>query len=139
MFKHPKLICVSAIRPVVLAAVILVKHLKEWRTVRLRPNAYVMMIVRNHIIYFVRKLSFRVLRLVVLKSIYRLARNLTNQILLVVLWADTPLKFKFERASNSYHDLTGASKKFLGALCQFCTVYSRAPSHHQYLGHAWAQ
>jgi hypothetical protein len=38
---------------VVLAAVILVKHLKERRTVRLRPNAYVVMIVRYHMIYFV--------------------------------------------------------------------------------------
>jgi hypothetical protein len=38
---------------VILAAVILVKHLKERTTVRLKPNAYVMMIVRYHIIYFV--------------------------------------------------------------------------------------
>jgi hypothetical protein len=38
---------------VVLAAVILVKHLKERRSIRLRPNTYVMMIVRCHIIYFV--------------------------------------------------------------------------------------
>jgi hypothetical protein len=38
---------------VVLAAVILVKHLKERRTIRLRPNTYIMIIVRYHIIYFV--------------------------------------------------------------------------------------
>ncbi|KAJ8587697.1 hypothetical protein M405DRAFT_290077 [Rhizopogon salebrosus TDB-379] len=55
---------------VILAAVILVKHLKERTTVRLKPNAYVMMIVRYHIIYFVL--------------------NLTNQILLVVLWTGIP-------------------------------------------------
>jgi hypothetical protein len=38
---------------VILAAVILAKHLKERRTIRLRPNTYVIMIVRYHIIYFV--------------------------------------------------------------------------------------
>ncbi|KAJ8582963.1 hypothetical protein M405DRAFT_535957 [Rhizopogon salebrosus TDB-379] len=55
---------------VVLAVVILVKHLKERRSIRVRPNTYVIMIVRYHIIYFVL--------------------NLTNQILLVVLWANIP-------------------------------------------------
>ncbi|KAG1734065.1 uncharacterized protein EDB91DRAFT_1147369, partial [Suillus paluster] len=51
---------------VALAAVILVKHLKERKEVRMRPNIYVLFIVRCHIIYFVL--------------------NLTNQILLALLW-----------------------------------------------------
>ncbi|KAG1734037.1 uncharacterized protein EDB91DRAFT_619767 [Suillus paluster] len=55
---------------VVLAVTILVKHLKERREIRMRPNIYVLMIVRYHIIYFVL--------------------NLTNQILLAVLWANIP-------------------------------------------------
>ncbi|OAX32625.1 hypothetical protein K503DRAFT_593199 [Rhizopogon vinicolor AM-OR11-026] len=55
---------------VVLAAAVLVKHLKERRTIRQRPNTYIITIVRCHIIYFVL--------------------NLTNQILLVILWAHIP-------------------------------------------------
>ncbi|KAG1734066.1 uncharacterized protein EDB91DRAFT_1084210 [Suillus paluster] len=55
---------------VVLAAVILVKHMKERREVRMRPNTYVVMIVRCHIIYFVL--------------------NLTNQILSALLWINLP-------------------------------------------------
>ncbi|OAX31812.1 hypothetical protein K503DRAFT_870475 [Rhizopogon vinicolor AM-OR11-026] len=51
---------------VVLATAILVKHLKERRNVEIRPNTYMVMIVRHHVIYFVL--------------------NLTNQILLVILW-----------------------------------------------------
>jgi hypothetical protein len=38
---------------VILAAATLVRHLKEQREYRMRPNAYVVMIVRYHIIYFV--------------------------------------------------------------------------------------
>ncbi|KAJ8587560.1 hypothetical protein M405DRAFT_302792 [Rhizopogon salebrosus TDB-379] len=53
---------------VILAAAILAKHLKERRNIKMRPNHYIIMIVRHHIMYFVL--------------------NLTNQILLVILWAD---------------------------------------------------
>jgi len=52
---------------VVLATATLVKHLKGRRNIKIRPNTYVIMIVRYHIMYFVL--------------------NLTNQILLVILWA----------------------------------------------------
>ena len=38
---------------VVLAVVVLVKHLREQEEARMRPNTYVVMIVRYHIIYFV--------------------------------------------------------------------------------------
>ncbi|KAG0697926.1 hypothetical protein DFH29DRAFT_126573 [Suillus ampliporus] len=55
---------------VVLAATILVRHLKEQRGFRMRPNTYMVLIVRYHIMYFVL--------------------NLTNQILLVILWANIP-------------------------------------------------
>ncbi|KAG0709439.1 hypothetical protein DFH29DRAFT_231103 [Suillus ampliporus] len=55
---------------VVLAAINLVKHLKERREIRMRPNIYVLMIVRCHIIYFVL--------------------NLTNDILSAILWAHIP-------------------------------------------------
>ncbi|KAG0698201.1 hypothetical protein DFH29DRAFT_112558 [Suillus ampliporus] len=55
---------------VVLATAILVKHLKEHREIKMRPNIYVLMIIRCHIIYFVL--------------------NLTSQILLAILWANIP-------------------------------------------------
>lgn len=55
---------------VILAAATLVRHLKEQREYRMRPNAYVVMIVRYHIIYFVL--------------------NLTNQVMMVILWAHIP-------------------------------------------------
>jgi hypothetical protein len=38
---------------VVLAAAILVKHLKEQKSIGVRPSTYVILIVRYHIIYFV--------------------------------------------------------------------------------------
>ncbi|KAG1821273.1 hypothetical protein DFJ58DRAFT_832290, partial [Suillus subalutaceus] len=52
---------------VVLAAAILARHFKERRETQMRANTYMVMIVRYHILYF--------------------ALNLTNQILLVILWA----------------------------------------------------
>ncbi|KAG2345875.1 hypothetical protein BDR05DRAFT_94686 [Suillus weaverae] len=55
---------------VVLAATILARHLKERRQIRMKANLYMVMIVRYHIMYFVL--------------------NLTNQILLVILWAHIP-------------------------------------------------
>ncbi|KAG2033848.1 hypothetical protein BDR03DRAFT_653276 [Suillus americanus] len=55
---------------VILAAFTLVKHVVEQRRIKMRPNTYMVMIVRYHIVYF--------------------ALNLTNQILLVILWADIP-------------------------------------------------
>ncbi|KAG1738976.1 hypothetical protein EDB19DRAFT_867050 [Suillus lakei] len=55
---------------VVLAVVILVRHFKDRREYKMRPNTYMMMIVRYHIMYFVL--------------------NLTNQVLMVILWAHIP-------------------------------------------------
>ncbi|KAG1812807.1 uncharacterized protein BJ212DRAFT_1482879 [Suillus subaureus] len=56
---------------VILAAFTLVKHVVEQRRIEMKPNTYMVMIVRYHIMYF--------------------ALNLTNQILLVILWADIPM------------------------------------------------
>ncbi|KAG1738979.1 hypothetical protein EDB19DRAFT_867705 [Suillus lakei] len=55
---------------VIMAVATLVKHLREQRKIKMRPNTYMVMIVRYHIMYF--------------------ALNLTNQILLVVLWVGMP-------------------------------------------------
>lgn len=55
---------------VILAAATLMRHFKERREYKMRPNAYMVMIVRYHILYFVL--------------------NLTNQVLMVILWAHIP-------------------------------------------------
>ncbi|KAG1739047.1 hypothetical protein EDB19DRAFT_872104 [Suillus lakei] len=55
----------------VLAIAILRKHLKERSELGMRPNIYVVMIVRYHVIYFVL--------------------NLACQIFMVVLWANLPV------------------------------------------------
>ncbi|KAG1846484.1 hypothetical protein C8R48DRAFT_732907, partial [Suillus tomentosus] len=54
----------------VLAVAVLGKHLKERNELRMKPNAYVVMIVRYHVIYFVL--------------------NLATQIFMAVMWADLP-------------------------------------------------
>ncbi|KAG1735863.1 uncharacterized protein EDB91DRAFT_541752 [Suillus paluster] len=56
---------------VILAAAILVKHIKGRREMRMKPNTYVLMIVRYHILYFVL--------------------NLATQIFLVIVWANLPI------------------------------------------------
>ncbi|KAG1738975.1 hypothetical protein EDB19DRAFT_1712231 [Suillus lakei] len=56
---------------VVLAVVTLVRHFRERRGYRMRPNAYMVMIVRYHTMYFIL--------------------NLTNQVLMVILWAHIPV------------------------------------------------
>ncbi|KAG2075524.1 hypothetical protein BDR04DRAFT_1114711 [Suillus decipiens] len=55
---------------VILAIVVLGKHLKERKVLQIKPNAYVVMIVRYHIIYFVM--------------------NLASQIFMAILWAGLP-------------------------------------------------
>ncbi|KAG1834132.1 hypothetical protein EV424DRAFT_753369 [Suillus variegatus] len=55
---------------VVLAVLNLVKHLRERREIQVEPNTYVILIVRCHVIYFLL--------------------NLTNEVLLTVLWANIP-------------------------------------------------
>ncbi|KAG2069802.1 hypothetical protein BDR04DRAFT_1156307 [Suillus decipiens] len=52
---------------VVLAITILWKHVKERKEARMKPNTYVVLIVRYHVIYFVL--------------------NLATQIIMAVLWA----------------------------------------------------
>jgi hypothetical protein len=55
---------------VVLAITVLGKHLKERKEVKMRPSAYVLTIVRYHVIYFVL--------------------NLATQIFMAILWANLP-------------------------------------------------
>ncbi|KAG1773199.1 hypothetical protein EDD22DRAFT_317428 [Suillus occidentalis] len=55
---------------VVLAVAVLGKHLKERKELKMKPNTYVVMIVRYHIIYFVL--------------------NLASQICIAMLWAHLP-------------------------------------------------
>ncbi|KAG2368294.1 hypothetical protein BDR07DRAFT_1372322 [Suillus spraguei] len=54
---------------VVLAIVVLKKHLKEQKELKMKPNTYVVMIVRYHVIYFVL--------------------NLATQICMATVWAHT--------------------------------------------------
>ncbi|KAG1871439.1 hypothetical protein F4604DRAFT_812681 [Suillus subluteus] len=56
---------------VVLAIAVLGKHLKERKEARLKPNTYLVMIVRYHVIYFVL--------------------NLASQAIMAILWAHTPI------------------------------------------------
>jgi hypothetical protein len=56
---------------VALAIAALRKHLKEQKELRLKPNTYVVMIVRYHVIYFVL--------------------NLATQIIMTTLWAHLPM------------------------------------------------
>ncbi|KAG1819150.1 uncharacterized protein BJ212DRAFT_74348 [Suillus subaureus] len=53
---------------VVLAIIVLARHLRERKGLRMKPNAYVVMIVRYHVMYFIL--------------------NLTSQIVMAMLWAD---------------------------------------------------
>ena len=74
---------------VVLAASTLVKHLKEQRKIKMRPNTYVLMIVRYHVIYFVLYVRLFVGSVAIqINGSSNSARNLTNQILQTVLWAN---------------------------------------------------
>ncbi|KAG0700769.1 hypothetical protein DFH29DRAFT_1000794 [Suillus ampliporus] len=57
---------------VALAVAILMKHLKEQRELKRKPNTYVLMIVQYHIIYFVL--------------------NLASQIFSAILWANLPVR-----------------------------------------------
>jgi hypothetical protein len=60
---------------VVLAITVLWKHLKERKGLKIKPNTYVVMIVRYHVIYFVL--------------------NLASQIIMVTLWAHLPTVVRY--------------------------------------------
>jgi hypothetical protein len=55
---------------VVLAIVALGKHMKERKELNMKPNAYMIVIVRYHVVYFVL--------------------NLATQIFMAILWANLP-------------------------------------------------
>ncbi|KAG1747971.1 uncharacterized protein EDB91DRAFT_52386 [Suillus paluster] len=86
---------------VVLAAATLVRHLKEQREIKMKPNPYVVMIVRYHIMYFVL--------------------NLINQISVVLLWAHTPTgAMQARRVLHRYraiYSCTPPHHQYLGYAC----------------------
>ncbi|KAG1812938.1 uncharacterized protein BJ212DRAFT_440848 [Suillus subaureus] len=84
---------------VILAVLVLVRHLRERREIQIKPNTYIILIVRCHIIYFLL--------------------NLTNQILMTVLWANIPPA------------VMSLSEGFINS----APVYCCAPSDCQHLGY----
>ncbi|OAX36547.1 hypothetical protein K503DRAFT_291342 [Rhizopogon vinicolor AM-OR11-026] len=54
----------------VLAAAILVKHLKQRRSIKVRPNSYMIMIVQHHIITFVFNLAIQIMKLMLIRNFY---------------------------------------------------------------------
>ncbi|KAG2035122.1 hypothetical protein BDR03DRAFT_1093356 [Suillus americanus] len=56
---------------VALAIAVLGKHLKERKELKMKPNTYIVMIVRYHVIYFVL--------------------NLASQVIMAILWAHPPI------------------------------------------------
>lgn len=76
---------------VVLAAGILVKHLKERKDIKMRPNTYVILIVRYHITYFVLWVCLFPVGFVQYSYSLNPVRNLTNQVFLTMLWAGVPV------------------------------------------------
>jgi hypothetical protein len=72
----------------VLVAILLVKHLKEMRDIKKKPNTYLIMIVRYHIIYFV---SYVCIFYVFCRYTLTPSRNLTNQILMTISWTHAPV------------------------------------------------
>jgi hypothetical protein len=116
---------------VILASTFLVKHLKERRTVKLRPNTYVIMIVRYHIIYFVLWVC---IICVFCRYLLTPARNLANQISTALLWAHLPVWYSQTQYPSPPEILmlilTDTGDPTFSALQRYCTVYSRAPPHH---------
>ncbi|KAG2363934.1 hypothetical protein BDR07DRAFT_1402852 [Suillus spraguei] len=68
---------------VVLAIAVLWKHLKERKEIRMKPNAYVVLIVRYHVIYFVLNLATQIIMAVLWAHLSTVALNL------VLLFKDT--------------------------------------------------
>ncbi|OJA10069.1 hypothetical protein AZE42_10563 [Rhizopogon vesiculosus] len=54
----------------VLAAAALVKHLKQRRDIKMRPNSYMIMIVQYHIITFVLNLAIQTMKLMLIRDVY---------------------------------------------------------------------
>ncbi|KAG2057610.1 hypothetical protein BDR06DRAFT_187445 [Suillus hirtellus] len=68
---------------VVLAITVLVKHLKERKELRMKPNTYIVLIVRYHVIYFVLNLAVQIFSAV-------LWANLSTEVMnIILLFYDT--------------------------------------------------
>ncbi|KAG2356589.1 hypothetical protein BDR07DRAFT_1463956 [Suillus spraguei] len=68
---------------VVLAVAVLWKHLKERKEIQMKPNAYVVLIVRYHVMYFVLNLATQIIMAVLWAHLSTAALNL------VLLFKDT--------------------------------------------------
>ncbi|KAG1795055.1 uncharacterized protein HD556DRAFT_390070 [Suillus plorans] len=68
---------------VVLAITILVKHLKERKELKMKPNTYIVLIVRYHVIYFVLNLAIQIFSAI-------LWANLSTEVMdVILLFSDT--------------------------------------------------
>ncbi|KAG1850923.1 hypothetical protein F4604DRAFT_1959292 [Suillus subluteus] len=61
---------------VILAIIVLAKHLRERKELRMKPNAYVVMIVRYHVIYFVLNLASQIIMAMLWDDLSTVAMNL---------------------------------------------------------------
>ncbi|KAG1794307.1 uncharacterized protein BJ212DRAFT_1412925 [Suillus subaureus] len=102
---------------VVLAIAVLVKHLKERKELKIKPNAYIVMIVRYHVIYFVL--------------------NLATQIFLAIMWANLPVSSPviLER-STLMQACTDSGDVSRTVIQRYRAIYHRATCYHQHLGNA---
>ncbi|KAG2061970.1 hypothetical protein BDR06DRAFT_946032 [Suillus hirtellus] len=102
---------------VVLAIAILRKHLKERKGFEMKPNTYVVMIVRHHVLYFVL--------------------NLATQIFIATLWAHPsvwfPVILQRYYLTQACTDGGAVSDTVVQA---YRAVYYCATSHYQHLGYA---
>ncbi|KAG2063556.1 hypothetical protein BDR04DRAFT_1163548 [Suillus decipiens] len=102
---------------VVLAIAVLWKHKKERKEIRMKPNAYVVLIVRYHVIYFVL--------------------NLATQIIMAVLWAHLSVRSSviLERFALMQACTDGGAESRT-IIQGYRAIDYRATFYHQHLGHA---
>ncbi|KAG1806984.1 uncharacterized protein BJ212DRAFT_776947 [Suillus subaureus] len=102
---------------VVLAIAVLRRHLKERKELKIRSNAYLVMIVRYHVIYFVL--------------------NLAAQIFMAIIWANLPvLSPMILKSSTLMQASTDCGDVSRTVVQRYRAIYYRATCHHQHLGYA---
>ncbi|KAG1735902.1 uncharacterized protein EDB91DRAFT_543720 [Suillus paluster] len=123
---------------VVLAAAILVKHIKDRREMRMRPNAYVLMIVRYHIMYFVLNLATQIF-------IALLWDNLSTPVFsLLVMFNDTaPVIIAPRLIISIWNTHANDNCVYVGRTFEDCVCWTSPPrSFEQYemgSGAEWSQ
>ncbi|KAG2363442.1 hypothetical protein BDR07DRAFT_928959 [Suillus spraguei] len=102
---------------VVLAISVLWKHLKERKEIQMKPNVYVVMIVRYHVIYFVL--------------------NVATEIIVAILWVHLPVQSSviLERFILMQACTDGGAESHT-IVQEYCAIDYRATFYHQHLGHA---